>query len=79
MWEIYEVQGGLCALTGEPLTFKNLNKGTDQTASLDRIDSSLGYVEGNVQWVHKDVNLMKNVLSQARFIELCSLVSTNFK
>lgn len=45
------------------------------TASLDRIDSSRGYVEGNVQWVHKDVNFMKQALSQERFVELCTLVA----
>jgi hypothetical protein len=46
----------------------------DNTASLDRIDSSLGYVRGNVQWLHKDVNWMKNTLDQDRFIELCKAI-----
>ena len=47
------------------------------TASLDRIDSSKGYIEGNVQWVHKRVNLMKGNMSTENFIEWCNLVVKN--
>jgi len=45
-----------------------------QTASLDRINSDMGYVEGNVQWVHRDINFMKGCLSQHNFIHLCQLI-----
>jgi hypothetical protein len=45
-------------------------------ASLDRIDSMVGYIKGNVQWVHKDINRMKSNISQERFIELCQAVSS---
>lgn len=61
-----------CNLTGLKLEFKTLKK---QTASLDRIDSTKGYVEGNVQWIHKDINLMKNRLPQDYFISMCDLIS----
>ena len=40
-------------------------------ASLDRIDSSLGYIEGNVQWVERKVNIIKRELKQEEFIKLC--------
>jgi len=30
---------------------------------LDRINSKQGYIEGNVQWVHKDANKMNNSAS----------------
>jgi hypothetical protein len=43
----------------------------DKTASLDRIDSSKGYITGNLQWLHKDINWMKNSFSQEDFIKLC--------
>lgn len=39
------------------------------TASLDRIDSSRGYVQGNVQWVRVDINLMKHSLKMKDFVE----------
>lgn len=72
-WNLYQKQNGKCNLSNVEMSLSNSN----HTASLDRIDSSLGYIEGNVQWVHKDVNLMKNVLKQDYFIELCSKISSN--
>jgi hypothetical protein len=45
----------------------------------DRIDSSKGYVVGNIQWVHKHINKMKNKYPQDHFIEMCRLVAENNK
>ena len=50
----------------------------NRTASLDRIDSSQPYVVTNIQWVHKDVNLMKMDLDEDWFVALCWVV-TNHK
>lgn len=71
--ELYNKQKRKCALTGLDLDTSL----TNLTASLDRIDSSKGYIEGNVQWVHKDINMMKRVYSQEYFIEMCKLVASN--
>lgn len=68
-------QNGKCALTGIDLILPNSENGTKCTASLDRIDSSKGYIEGNVQWVHKKVNIMKRDMSDEEFIEICNKVS----
>jgi hypothetical protein len=73
-WELYQKQEGKCALSGLPIFFPATNKG-EFTASLDRIDSSKGYIEGNVQWVHKDINIMKNKFPQDYFIKICKLVA----
>jgi hypothetical protein len=73
LWALFEKQGRACALTGLPLEF-NMKTAGRNTASLDRVDSSEGYVTGNVQWVHRDVNLMKNALSEERLLELCRAV-----
>jgi hypothetical protein len=62
------VQDGLCNLSGLPISVY------DKTASLDRINSSLGYVEGNVQWLHKDVNMMKRHYSEDYFKFLCNKI-----
>ena len=70
LYKILQKQNGICPYSGELLTFANSEKERKyQTASLDRIDSSLGYVENNVQWVHKRVNSMKNDMSENEFIE----------
>lgn len=74
LWELFLTQDGRCAFTGIPITFKNAYENTPQTASLDRIDSSKGYEEGNLQWVHKNINKMKNTLADVHFISLCSAV-----
>ena len=70
LWDLFQRQGGLCALSGLALRL-----GKRPTASLDRIDSALGYVSGNVQWVHKDLNRMKQALPQGTFIWWCQQVA----
>lgn len=76
--DLFYQQKGKCTLSGititMPKTWKSI-RSFDYTSSLDRIDSSKGYLEGNVQWVHKDINMMKQQLSQTRFEELCALVT----
>jgi len=73
---LLESQSDCCALTGLSISLPgSKSSGYKHTASLDRIDSSKGYVANNVQWVHKDINLMKSNFPQDRFIELCLLVA----
>lgn len=71
-------QNYLCALSGLPIVVAeavhaHAKGGT--TASLDRIDSRAGYTSNNVQWVHKDINLMKLDKTQEEFIGLCKAVA----
>jgi len=49
------------------------------TASLDRIDSSIGYIKSNIQWVHKRVNLIKSDMDQKDLLYWCSLIVDNLK
>ena len=72
IWQLFLDQDRKCALSGKPLVFKE-RRGS--TASLDRINNSKGYVEGNVQWLHRDVNLMKHAYEQSYFIETCQAVA----
>lgn len=64
---------GKCALSGLDIHIGKHSR--NNTASLDRIDSSQGYVRGNVQWLHKDINWMKNTLTEERFVDLCKQVA----
>jgi hypothetical protein len=78
--ELYKKQNGRCALTGIKLTLAQNSKewkSRVQTASLDRIDPSKGYIEGNLQWTHKKVNQLKSNFSQEEFIDLCVLIANN--
>lgn len=79
LWGLYLKQNKKCALSDVDLHMqKQVLRGKGEsniTASLDRIDSSKGYIKGNVQWVHKDVNKMKQDLNESYFVELCKLIS----
>lgn len=75
LWNLYIKQNRKCALSGLEIKFHSNHKWEDGTASLDRIDSSKGYIEDNVQWVHKKINIMKNKFDEKEFIDLCCLVS----
>lgn len=65
--KLYNSQNKCCALSGDFLP--DVRK-----ASLDRIDSNRPYEEGNVQWVTKEVNLAKHVLTVDQFIAMCTKV-----
>lgn len=76
-WRLFVAQEGKCALSGMPLRMrgrKSEERRSRGTASLDRIDSTRGYVRGNVQWVHKDVNLLKNNFDEEYLLQMCRLV-----
>lgn len=67
--DLLEAQDYKCKLTGLPISAK------EGTASLDRINSERGYLPDNVQWLHKDVNMMKRHYSQDYFVMLCQKVA----
>jgi hypothetical protein len=82
IFDLLERQSNSCALTGMPIWLAESNtahKSKGTSASLDRIDSSKGYIPGNVQWLHKDVNKMKWDLTQERFIEICKIIAERQK
>ena len=69
LWNLYLDQNKKCVLSGVELKFGDGLNMKNQTASLDRIDSSKGYIVGNVQWVHKEVNRLKTDMPQDEFLE----------
>ena len=80
LWGLFIEQNKKCKLSGLNLEFSEIRKNkTKQTASIDRINSDIGYVEGNIQWVHKQINIMKNKLSDEKFVWFCEQVYKNKK
>jgi hypothetical protein len=71
--DLFLAQQGTCALTGWSLEVR----GRRGRASLDRIDSTHGYVAGNLQFVHPAVNQMKHRQSQADFLTWCVLIASH--
>lgn len=62
--ELWKNQNGICALTGVRMTTKY---NCPFSASADRIDSSKGYVPGNIQLVSKAAQLGKGNLTDKEF------------
>lgn len=72
LWNLFLKQNRKCSLSGEQIFFKRsygTKNNNEQTASLDRIDNSKGYIESNVQWVHKDINRIKREYNEDIFLE----------
>ena len=76
MDEIFQKQNKKCIYTNMELYFES--HGKKGNASLDRINSLLGYTKENVQWVHKKVNIIKWDLEHKDFINFCKLVTENY-
>jgi len=62
---LYKKQNGLCALSKQEMNFEHHN---ENAVSVDRIDSSLGYIKGNIQLTCWWANRMKFELSNEEFI-----------
>lgn len=78
LWDLFLRQDRKCAYSGIEIFFSRNNIehiNGDYTASLDRINSSLGYIEGNVQWVHKRVNVMKGNMEEQEFLNFCEAIT----
>lgn len=82
--ELYINQQGKCALSGIKMTYigyQNNNKTTinNFNISIDRIDSTKGYIKGNIQLICAAVNRMKSDLSNNELINLSNdIYKTNF-
>jgi len=79
-WELFIKQDKKCFFTGLDIFFGRTNTDfKNNTASLDRKDSSKGYTIDNVVWVHKKVNIMKMDLDIDEFLFFCNEISKNMK
>lgn len=79
LWNLYIEQDKKCKFSGLDIYFPKGSVFRTGNISLDRANSTLGYIEGNVQWVHKDINMMKNVYSNEYFVKICTLVADKHK
>ncbi len=69
--ELWNLQGGKCVYTGINLVLPDYRHiSSPRKASIDRIDSSEGYIKGNVEWVSVFINLGKNGFSKLDIQEI---------
>lgn len=79
--EQWDLQNGICPYSGISLilnSHSNISKDKIYSASLDRIDSKLGYIKGNIQYVSQCINFMKSSMSHEETIKICKLIAIHY-
>jgi hypothetical protein len=77
VWNLFIKQNKKCALTGWDIQFNKIKY--KNTASVDRIDSNIGYLKDNIQIVHKKINRFKMAFSVEELLEMCKGIVQNNK
>lgn len=73
--ELYNNQNGLCYYSGENMVFGWVDgKIHHNSLSLDKLDPSKGYVQGNVVWCKYLINTMKTDLTEFEFYSMLSKI-----
>ena len=80
--EVWEIQEGKCPYLKRKLVLPLTDQSHDKSnpnliASLDRINSSQGYVKGNIQFISTTLNFAKNKYDEKvllNLIEMCSIL-----
>ena len=80
--DIWDSQGGKCPFTGFDLELRTYDGHRDnqlniKSASLDRIDNSLGYEDGNVRFVSVMFNYARNNFSDEDVLDFAQAVVKN--
>lgn len=71
---LYQKQRGKCAISGRPLQIpvpRHRDEKWENSLSIDRIDSGMGYVKGNVRFVIWAVNVAISNRGLPSFLKLC--------
>jgi len=66
--DLWKNQNGICYYTGRKMLFE---LGFNNSVSIDRIDSSKGYIKGNIVLCERRVNIMKNDASMEELLLFC--------
>jgi hypothetical protein len=80
--DVWNAQKEKCPYLGINLilnSYGKIKKDPITSASVDRIDSSKGYVKGNIQWISRAVNFMKSDMSEDDLIKIFDLIVENRK
>ena len=77
--QLWDEQDGICPLTGLNLilpvnTRMGFIESNPNNASIDRIDNSKGYLQGNVRFVSVMANLARQSFSDEQLIDFCKAV-----
>jgi hypothetical protein len=76
---VWTLQSGICPYSKVKLVhpLRHCKNNSIFTASLDRIDSSLGYIEGNVQFISMAMNFMKSTMTHNEVLQLLKILTAS--
>ncbi len=80
--EQWIIQKGICPFIGVELvlsSYSKIEKSPIYSASLDRIDSNVGYIKGNIRWISRAINWMKNEMNDNMVNQLIDILIENKK
>lgn len=77
--KLWEDQGGICLFTGWELILPQNSlypwkEKNPANASLDRIDNSIGYMQGNVRFISYMANIGRQSFTDEQLIDFCKAV-----
>src|SRR5687767_13093228 len=75
--DLWNKQEGKCYYTGEvliPEGGRGTNKPAQNSASLDKLNPELGYIEGNVAWCSFRLNTMKGNATEEQFFATLQVI-----
>lgn len=80
--QLWELQNGICPITGWKLilpvdTGKGFVDSRPDNASIDRIDNSQGYVQGNIRFISLMANIGRQSFTDKQLIDFCKAVVSN--
>lgn len=75
---LYDKQEGLCALSGVRMTWAT-GKTAPTSISIDRIDGSKGYVDGNVRLVCVAVNAFRGIMNDQELLKMAKALVSNME
>lgn len=78
--EVWDSQEGICPFAGIKMSLRTMKDSlksriTPYSASVDRIDNSLGYIRGNIRFICHMANIARNRYSDEQVVEFCKLVA----
>ena len=78
IWKKQFIKFGIsCPYSGIDMTFKRGEGRIGSNASIDRFDSTLGYMPGNVVFCSNLANMMKSDMSFEEFLDQCKKIAAN--
>lgn len=78
LMKLYDDQEGLCAISGTRMTWATGSL-SPTSISVDRIDNSKGYFEGNVRLVCVCINAFKSTMNDEELLKISEAIVSNLK